>query len=345
MKKLIKTIILNIGYYLGVFELIRLFYTGRGFVPILVYHRVTEDRTKKTVASSFRLKGLTVSPGNFAVQLRYLARKYSVISLEEYIERRKTKADLTGCAVVTFDDGFKDFLISGWEIIRQYQLPVAMFVFNEALGAGDWLHRLYAMLDQAEAKAFRIRLGDSEEIIIDLSNNAGKYKTIRELTAKLRAVTAIEREEMTRKLAAGLGIKEGNYKNNLYLSEEDLKKLAGQGLSLGAHSASHQPMKDMTDSQLEQEITLSLAFIKELTGQQNSFFAVPFGNCNDRVIAALRKYGCLGNFAGAGGLNHLDEDMYRLRRIAALDVSLAEFAYNVCGAAEKVSLIRKGKHG
>jgi peptidoglycan/xylan/chitin deacetylase (PgdA/CDA1 family) len=328
MKKLFKAIILNTGYYLGVFALLRLFYSRKGFVPILVYHRIQSWPDTGKVYSAFTLRGLTVSPGNFERQIKYLRRHYQLLSLAEYVKRKNAGTSLKNCAVITFDDGFKDFITLAWPILKKYQAPATVFMPAGFLGLVHWQHQLYAMLDEGKPAKAKVIVG-REEVPVDLSNNREKYLTIRRFITAIGGLPSGERQEALNRLGAILAVNKKLTPAEIYLSKEDLRLLAQEGLFLGAHSVSHEHLEVLADRQLEEEITQSMEFIKRLSGAQNIPFALPFSTGSDKVLAKLVAQGCLCSFSNESGLNTGSEDTLRLKRISGLDVNLAEFAYDI----------------
>lgn len=72
---------------------------------------------------------------------------------------------------------------------------------------------------------------------------------------------------------------------------------------------------------------------------------MPFGDGNQEIIKELKARGFLCNFGKASGLNNPEEDIFQLRRIAALDYALPEFIFNVSGAEMQLRQFWKGKNG
>jgi peptidoglycan/xylan/chitin deacetylase (PgdA/CDA1 family) len=328
MKKLIKAIILNGGYYLGFFELLRRSNGRKGRVPILVYHRVLASLDEGNVYSAFKLRGLTVSPRNFERQISYLRRKYHLLSLVEYVKRKKTGSSLKNCAVITFDDGFKDFITQAWPILKKYQAPATMFMPSGFLDLVHWQHQLYAILDEPKIEKAAIRLG-CEEVPLDLRNDREKYLTIRRFIAAIGGLAPAERQRMVNYIGDVLQVTKKLTPAELYLTKEDLRLLVKEGVSLGAHSVSHEHLEGLDEQQLDEEITKAMEFIKELTGEYNSAFALPFSTGNEKVYKKLEAHGCLCSFSNESGLNTGAEDDFHLKRVAGLDVNLAEFVYDI----------------
>ena len=328
MKKLLKAIILNTGYYLGVFELLRQSNGRQGRVPILVYHRILSKPDTGKVRSAFSFRGLNVSANHFERQIKYLRKKYQLISLVEYVKRKNAGTSLKNCAVITFDDGFKDFITQAWPILKKYQAPATVFMPAGFLGLVHWQHQLYAILDEGKTAKAKVIVG-REEVPVDLSNDREKYLTIRRFITAIGGLPSGERQEAINSLGTILAVNKKLTPAEIYLSKEDLRLLVQEGVALGAHSVSHEHLESLTDGQLDEEITKSMGFIKGLTGEQNIAFALPFSTGSEKVLKKLTEQGCLCSFSNESGLNTGRENILRLKRIAGLDVNLAEFAFDI----------------
>ena len=83
---------------------------------------------------------LATAPEMFGAQMRFLAEKgFQVISLEEGCSRLKSNCDLSRAIVLTFDDGYRDFLTKAVPVLEQYKFPATLFVVTRTKEA-EW-HR------------------------------------------------------------------------------------------------------------------------------------------------------------------------------------------------------------
>jgi peptidoglycan/xylan/chitin deacetylase (PgdA/CDA1 family) len=98
-------------------------------LPILMFHRVTDSPVDA-------MHRFAVTPEAFERHLRYLrdAGYYSV-SLETWREAASAKRPLPGRAVVlTFDDGYQDFLTHAWPLLQRYGFSATVFLVADAIG-------------------------------------------------------------------------------------------------------------------------------------------------------------------------------------------------------------------
>jgi peptidoglycan/xylan/chitin deacetylase (PgdA/CDA1 family) len=84
-----------------------------------------------------------VTPDAFEAQLRYLRDAgYRSITLEEWRAAQETRKPIAGRAVMlTFDDGYVDFLTYAWPLLKQYGFSAIVFLVADHVGrSNDWDH-------------------------------------------------------------------------------------------------------------------------------------------------------------------------------------------------------------
>ncbi len=106
-------------------------------VPILMYHYVSANPNP---GDKIR-KILTVTPDAFAVQMAYLAQNdYTTITLDTLYSI--FYGQITPPAkpiVLTFDDGYADFYLNAYPILRKYNFCAVSFIIVGAVGKGYYL--------------------------------------------------------------------------------------------------------------------------------------------------------------------------------------------------------------
>ncbi len=103
---------------------------NRKRVIILCYHGVTE-RLRRHPSDQY---GLHIRADRFETQLNYLRRHYNVISLAKFLEARRNNAPLPDRSVVlTFDDGYRNFLTSALPRLAARDMPVSVFLITDRI--------------------------------------------------------------------------------------------------------------------------------------------------------------------------------------------------------------------
>lgn len=94
-------------------------YARRNRLRILMYHSISDTPGDR----------LAVHPAMFAAQIQHLAeRRYVVDSLEVACANLRAKRDLRKRIVLTFDDGYQDFLTTAAPILQRYGFHATLFV-------------------------------------------------------------------------------------------------------------------------------------------------------------------------------------------------------------------------
>ena len=103
-------------------------------IPILMYHSIADDGPPEL--AKFR-----VSPIRFREQLRFLRRYgYHSVSLCEWANSIASRVPLLGRPVIiTFDDGYRDFIINAAPLLEAADFRATIFVVTAKVGAtADW---------------------------------------------------------------------------------------------------------------------------------------------------------------------------------------------------------------
>jgi peptidoglycan/xylan/chitin deacetylase (PgdA/CDA1 family) len=100
---------------------------NRKRVVFLCYHGVT-GRARRSPKDP---TGLHVNHQRFAAQLDFLARHYNFISLDEYLQARHAGRSLPDYSLVlTFDDGFRNFLTVAAPLLAARRIPTTVFLIT-----------------------------------------------------------------------------------------------------------------------------------------------------------------------------------------------------------------------
>jgi glycosyltransferase involved in cell wall biosynthesis/peptidoglycan/xylan/chitin deacetylase (PgdA/CDA1 family)/SAM-dependent methyltransferase len=103
-------------------------------VPILMYHRIAIDGPPA-------LAPYRVAPDLFAAQMDALYRAgYNTIHLQEWLNALMRNEQLPGKPIIlTFDDGYRDFLTAAMPVLRYYGFSATGFLVAERIGGvANW---------------------------------------------------------------------------------------------------------------------------------------------------------------------------------------------------------------
>lgn len=127
-----KKFLLAALYALGVTRFAAWWHRKR--VVILNYHGITECFDGKPND----IHDLHVLRESFIAQLDYLQRRYRIISLSEYLKARQQGRALPHYSVIlTFDDGYRNFLTQAAPLLAERSIPATVFLITEMMHADE----------------------------------------------------------------------------------------------------------------------------------------------------------------------------------------------------------------
>lgn len=121
-------------------------------IPILLYHSIAY------VPRGAKFKASFVTPRNFLLQMHYLhIMKYEVLNLDEALQNIVSDNVHKKALVLTFDDGYKNFYVNAFPVIKRYGFKATVFIVSSLLGEYNrWdIHKTgirQDLLNEAEIK-------------------------------------------------------------------------------------------------------------------------------------------------------------------------------------------------
>ncbi len=127
LKRLARRAVSSAAFFGGYCFLSSLTKAGRG-VRILCYHSISD-----LPANSF-----AVSTSDFARQMRFLAERHTIISLDQVADLIRGGRPIPPRTVaVTVDDGYSDAYTHAYPILKRFAIPATIFLPVEFIGAGS----------------------------------------------------------------------------------------------------------------------------------------------------------------------------------------------------------------
>ncbi|MES1925760.1 hypothetical protein T31B1_10553 [Salinisphaera sp. T31B1] len=189
-------------------------------------------------------------------------------------------------AILSFDDGYADNLISALPVLERYQQPATIFVTT------GFVERRAVLLARVAAAVARhgdwtrtslTRLLDTRGL-----DASGVYKSLRDL---LKRMTVAERAAHHDALMADYDIDTPTLTAD-YLDREQLHRLARHDLvTIGAHTCTHPDLRYCSDDELDEELSGARRTLESWLGQPVDTLAYPFGDTDQRVRRAAARAG------------------------------------------------------
>lgn len=289
---------------------------GGVHVLIVAWHRIVPDfeGMRRRV-----IPGLLTSTATFERQLAWLGRHYRFATLGEALEvlsgRIRERGDL---CVLTFDDGYADFLHHAMPILRRHGAPAIVYVPAGFVGAGmPLLHdRLFHVLRLAERQNLAVReIGGGPLVAAALEDALGQGDVIRALERLLetrpREICVRVAEALERCLR--VDPREVLIDAPL-LGWEELRAVRAAGFEVGGHTVDHACLPNESPLEVDRQLRLSREIFRRELGLEVLDFAYPNGWYSRGAIRALIRHRYRSAVTTEDRPNRLGEDPFTLKR-------------------------------
>ncbi len=231
-----------------------------------LFHGIYQN--KKEIASECIFPQELVTIEEFRNFLDYFLKEgYIFISPEDILSGNLTPGKNYG--LITLDDGyFNNWLLL--PVLKEYKVPAVFFVPTAFIIGGE---KIWSDIIYCERK----KTGGSE---IAIFNEIMFVKTLR--VAKIKDYISQEFGQAAFKPMNDI---------DRPMSIEEFKNFAGQPfVHIGNHTHNHEVLGNLTEIEIEDEITVSQNLIKEITGIQPDFISYPYGSYSSKVIYVAKRH-------------------------------------------------------
>lgn len=268
----------------------------RDKVYVILYHSVA---LKKHFLLDNMSDAIFQEADDFAAQMAYIASHYHVAAVKDYINGSIEKESL----VITFDDGFRDVLLFAYPILEKLNLPFAVcinsgFVDNKNL---FWLSKINYLRSRGLFDRFKKEYGIRHPIT--------KFDNNLEMDQNL---IAYFRQN-------NLDIPQIAQENQLYLSQEEIRQMSPDLLTILPHTHNHYKTTDLTGEQRQKELEASIIYCRETFPEYyQPVFSFPFGSpektFDRKDIDILNKNDIQYYFSAENGINTLNSGKFEIKR-------------------------------
>ncbi len=284
-----------------------------GVLTILTYHRVDEPDARPDLMPNL----ISATPADLAAQVAMVAREFDPVSMLDVLAALDDPRRLPRRAVlVTFDDGYRDFASNAWPVLQAASVPTTLFVataFSADPSMRFWWDRLWAAVRTTTRMSLETPIGVFPVGADEATSTVGQLRTwLKDLDhdATLSEVARI---------VDALDVAGGAATEPAVLDWDDLRRLAGEGVTLAPHTR-HHPLLDRVDiERAVNEISDSYKDLERETGAVASpvpVLAYPSGAHGESAVEAARRAGMeLAMTTRRGGNDMRRADRYRIRRI------------------------------
>jgi peptidoglycan/xylan/chitin deacetylase (PgdA/CDA1 family) len=285
----------------------------RGVLTILTYHRVDDPAARPDLMP----KLISATPAAFADQMAMVSRAFDPVALSDVLDALERPERLPSRAVLlTFDDGYADFLEHAWPVLKAASLPATLFVatgFAADPTLSFWWDRLWSAVRGTDRDEPLVTpLG---ALPVGAAHAPGTVATLRTWLKELDHDAAMAEVDA---IVGQLG-EPAAPPEPAILGWDELRELAADGVTLAPHTQ-HHPLLDRVSLELAiDEIEGSHADLVREIGEIAAIprvLAYPSGSHGGSAEEAAKRAGMELAFTTDRGGNDLRRvDRWRLRRI------------------------------
>lgn len=274
---------------------------------VVMYHYVRDLQNSRYPA----IKGLDVRL--FKEQLAYFKKYYNFITAAQLVDAFENGTELPPKSLLfTFDDAYLDHFTNAFPLLDEYGaqgiffVPVKAIMNHEVLIVNK-IHHVLAVCDK-----------DVDALVLQIKDLLRPYEgkngvaTFDEYFKKLAVANRFDPKEVIfvkRLLQVELQepvrseiidalfnqyvtSDEASFSRELYMSEDQLKCMARNGMIIGSHGFDHFWLGALSKEKQLDELTRSVEFLKSLNVDMSTLsIGYPYGNYNDDTLSIAKKFG------------------------------------------------------
>ena len=292
-KRIFKSIFQTIPFVKLFNFLERLDFSQPNQVRVLTYHRIEDAQA-------------------FEQQIDFLARTCYVASMPEFIDACQGHSTLPPNSVlITFDDAYRNFGECAWPILKRHSLSASVFVPTAYPGNNESIF-WWDKLEQAFYQTGRRDFLHTPVGRLPLDTSDQRIKAFKRLRKYVKTLPHLQTLACVDQICQELHYV---FNHPMVLSWDDLRQLAGEGVTIGAHTQTHPLLNRISLQEARDQITGSLQDLQREIGVIHPVFAYPDGQFSREIVQIVKDAGFCLAFSTRRGRNDLEHaDLYRIRR-------------------------------
>lgn len=330
----------RIAYALKIAFAHTLYYTGvlglyqriamRQRAVVLMYHRVlTADERARSASHP----ALVVDAATFARQMAFLARWFTVMSVDELAGRMERGEPLPDrSCLITFDDGWRDNYTNALPVLRRHRLPALIFLPVNFIGRRRlfWQEGLTHALVRVVSEVRRApsRRAEFEALLapLDLAgvpaiDASDPRPYVIDAITRLKGVEPAVVDGLVQRIDAALvsGPAPADAVDPAavdgFMSWQEVEEMGRAGVAFGGHGAEHRLLTKVSAEEVESEVRLSKAVVDERFAGTAPTFSYPNGYLTPEIADRVRAAGYRLGFTTSRGFVSAGDDRFTVRRL------------------------------
>lgn len=259
------------------------------------------------------IKGLDQSL--FRQQIEFMKDNFDIVTMEQVIDAVEGKFSLPNKALLlTFDDGYIDNYTFAFPILEEYGVQGSFFIPSKTFTTHQLLdvNKIHYILASADIKTL---VGDLKERMDYYRGQEYDYPPTDDLWNEYaidnrfdgkdvifvkRILQTVLPEKLRNQISSDLFeryvcISEEQLAYELYMTEEQIRTMKRHGMFIGCHGYDHYWLGNISQKQMEHDISMALDIIDEFIDRRHWVMNYPYGNYSQAVLDYIRSQGaCVG---------------------------------------------------
>lgn len=285
-------------------------FLNRDRLLVLMYHRfgIGEEFGKTS------LKALQNHLG-------YLQKNYKVISLTEAVSYLSEGVSLPPrSAVLTIDDGYRDFYEIAFPILRQYSMPATLYAVTDFIDGTDWIwtDKARFILTRTNKADFDFSINETR-MRASLDSHESRLAAAGKINAELKMLSDELKNEILLEFSSAMNIDIPALPQEGFRPFEwdDAREMQKFGMTIGSHTKSHPILTNVDAERLRAELQDSRHSIQDKLQIDEVHFCYPNGNVSVRERDAVEAAGYASAVTTEIRLCEKIEDKFLIPRIDA----------------------------
>jgi peptidoglycan/xylan/chitin deacetylase (PgdA/CDA1 family) len=294
----------------------KILHKGKDSCFILMYHRVTSPH----LCSDHIEPGMYVTPKTFAMHLEVLSEVATILPLDKLVEHamnNKPSASEKPFCAITFDDGWLDFYLNAFRILKNRNMSATVYLPTAFIGTHKqfWTDRFSTIW---KSRRMTTITNSQNPAIKELAKLHGNFSG--QVERAIRILKQLPLESINRildDLETLFGCASRQSERS-FINWEEVREMRKTGLvSFGSHTANHHILTTIQDATIRDELASSLEKlrIEEAVEESAVPFCYPNGNHNNEIAEAVRDAGYTSAVTTTHGWNTFSEHPFKLKRI------------------------------
>jgi peptidoglycan/xylan/chitin deacetylase (PgdA/CDA1 family) len=219
----------------------------------------------------------------------------AVLPLHTAVEQLYAGALPPRAVALTFDDGYVDFCVQAYPLLKKYDMPAAVYLTTLQCGVNQPIFRLAAayMLWKARTRTVNLSgLAGTGDAVFDLRAENGRRRAFDAIIAAMQArrLPVDEKPQFAAAIGERLDVDyAGIARARMFtiMVPEEVRRLAAEGVSFELHTHTHRTPEGAAN--FDEEISRNRSAIERITGLPARHFCYPSGRYRPEFLAWLQQ--------------------------------------------------------